>query len=367
MSNTQTRPKLLDQLRAEVRLRHYSIRTERSYCDWVKRYCRYHKFRHPQEMGAHEINQFLSHLASDCDVAASTQNQACCAIVFLYKNVLKKEIKEFGDVVRAKKPKKLPVVLSLDETARLLANLDGVQRIMGELMYATGIRIIELVRLRVKDIDFDRQQLAVREGKGKVDRMAPLPPELVNDLKRQLRRVKTRHEQDLEEGYGEVYLPNALAKKYPNAAKEWCWQYVFPSCKRSVDPRSGVTRRHHVYESVMQKALKKATHEAGINKMVHAHSLRHSFATHLLEQGRDIRTVQELLGHKDVRTTQIYTHVTNQGAQASQTPLTQARALQRKQRVGDIVSVLVDGFSRLRARIAKISAGAVPHPHEVTP
>ncbi len=364
---SNVKSELLDRLRRAVRMRNYSIRTERSYVDWVYRFIRFHNLRHPNQMGAAEMNAFLSYLATDLNVAASTQNQACCAIVFLYKHVLKRELKEFGDVVRAKKPKKLPVVLSLDETARLLANLDGVQRIMGELMYATGIRVIELVRLRVKDIDFERNQIVIREGKGKVDRMAPLPPELVKDLKRQLHRVKKRHEQDLTEGYGEVYLPNALSKKYPNAAKEWCWQYAFPSCRLSVDPRSGKVRRHHVYESVMQKSIKAATREAGISKMVHSHSLRHSFATHLLEQGHDIRTVQELLGHNDIGTTQIYTHVTNDGALAIQTPLTQARAMQRKQRITDVVALLKDGFSRLRERITEIGGGVVSHPREVTP
>jgi len=351
----QTRePKLLDRLRAEIRVRHYSIRTERSYCDWVKRYCCFHQLRHPAEMGAPHINQFLSHLAVHENVAASTQNQALNALVFLYKHVLKVDPGKLGDVVRAKRPKKLPVVLSLDETARLLANLDGVQRVMGELVYATGARIIELVRLRVKDIDFDRHQITIREGKGKKDRSAPLPPELVGDLRKQIERVRALHEQDLADGYGSVYLPYALAKKYPYAAKEFCWQYVFPSRNLSVDPRSGETRRHHVYESVMQKAIKRATKETGINKMVHAHSLRHSFATHLLEEGHDLRTVQELLGHKDVRTTQIYTHVAKIGPQAIRTPLTRARAMQRKQRVMSVIDVLKLGFVRLRWRIAAI-------------
>jgi len=226
-------------------------------------------------MGAAEINQYLSHLASVCNVAASTQNQACCAIVFLYKHVLKKELEGFGDVVRAKRPKKLPVVLSLDETARLLSHMNGTPRIMAELMYATGARIIELVRLRVKDIDFARNQITIREGKGAKDRTVPLPSELVDDLRSHLKRVQERHRKDLEEGYGEVYLPHALAKKYPNAAKEWCWQYAFPSRKRSTDPRSGRVRRHHVYDSVLQGAIRTAREKAEIPKMVHAHALRH--------------------------------------------------------------------------------------------
>ena len=220
---------MLDELRREIRVRHYSIRTEHAYADWVKRYVLFHDKRHPKDMGAVEINQFLSYLATDLNVAASTQNQACCAMVFLYKHVLGKDPGEFGDVVRAKRPRKLPVVLSLDETARLLSHMDGVQRIMAELMYATGARIIELIRLRVKDIDFYRNQITIREGKGEKDRTVPLPSELIEDLKHQLVRVKARHNEDLAEGYGEVYLPYALEKKYPKAAREWCWQYVFPS------------------------------------------------------------------------------------------------------------------------------------------
>ena len=234
---------------------------------------------------------------------------------------------------------------------------------MAELMYATGARIIELIRLRVKDIDFDRHQITIREGKGDKDRTVPLPAELVEDLKHQLERVKARHDKDLNEGFGEVYLPHALARKYPNAAKEWCWQYVFPSSRRSTDPRSGAVRRHHVYDSVLQTAIKDATRKAEIPKMVHAHSLRHSFATHLLEEGHDIRTVQELLGHSDIRTTQIYTHVTQQGAQAVRTPLTRARAAMKPLEAGcphpaepvpppTILEILADAYTSLRARIA---------------
>ncbi len=370
--------KLLDTMRSEIRVRHYSIRTEQTYCDWVKRYCHYHNLRHPRDMGAPEISAFLSHLATHGNVAASTQNQALCALVFLYKHVLKKELKDFDNLVRAKRPKKLPVVLSLDETARLLANMTGVQRVMAELMYATGARIIELVRLRVKDIDFERNQITIREGKGEKDRTVPLPAELIDDLKLQLEESRRLHEKDLQEGYGTVHLPYALAKKYPNAAKEWCWQYVFPSRQRSTDPRSGIVQRHHVYESVLQGAIKDATKGAEIPKMVHAHSLRHSFATHLLEAGHDIRTVQELLGHSDVRTTQIYTHVTQNGPQAITTPLTRARAAMQnlapqptqpsaaspQQPVPGLLDVLADGFSRLRACITRyIVPDPRPAPH----
>lgn len=361
--------KLLDEVREAIRVRHYSIRTEHTYVDWIYRYILFNNKRHPAEMGEAEISRFLSYLATDCNVAASTQNQALCALMFLYKHVLKVEIKDFGKtLVRAKRPKQLPVVLSLDETARLLANLSGVQRLMAELMYATGARIIELIRLRVKDIDFERHQITIREGKGEKDRTVPLPSELVEDLKTQLEKVKQLHQQDLKEGYGTVHLPYALAKKYPNAAKEWCWQYVFPSKQLSVDPRSGITQRHHVFESVLQTAIKQATQKAGIPKMVHAHSLRHSFATHLLEAGHDIRTVQELLGHSNVNTTQIYTHVMQSGPQAVVTPLTKARAAMQKLQHPSVptnpqthapshpssrlLSVLADGFTRLRTKLA---------------
>ena len=239
--------RLLDEVREAIRVRHYSIRTEHTYVDWIYRYIIFHNKRHPMEMGEAEISRFLSYLATNCNVAASTQNQALCALMFLYKQVLKKEVKDFGkNIVRAKRPKQLPVVLSLDETARLLSHMTGVQRMMAELMYATGARIIELIRLRVKDIDFDRHQITIREGKGEKDRTVPLPSELVEDLKAQLAKVKNLHQKDIEEGYGTVHLPYALAKKYPNAAKEWCWQYVFPSRTRSTDPRSGTVQRHHV-------------------------------------------------------------------------------------------------------------------------
>jgi len=267
--------KILDGLRRAVRMRNYSIRTENSYADWVYRFILFHGRRNPEEMGAPEINAFLSYLATDLNVAASTQNQACCAIVFLYKHVLKKELADFGDIVRAKKPKRLPVVLSADETAAVLEQLQGRHRLMGELLYGTGMRIIELIRLRVKDVDFERRMITVRSGKGKKDRVAILPTELVDELQTHLEKVRALHEKDLTEGTGTVHLPNALARKYPNANKEWGWKYVFPARGLSTDPRSGIRQRHHIYESVLQKALKRATQKAGVVKAVHAHSLRH--------------------------------------------------------------------------------------------
>ena len=324
---------LLESVRREIRLRHYSIRTEQSYVDWCYRYILFHKKRHPSEMGAPEITAFLSHLATDLNVAASTQNQACCALVFLYKHVLDKDLPEFGEIVRAKKPKRLPVVLSAGETASVLSELSGLHRLMGDLLYGTGLRIVELIRLRVKDVDFNRRMITVRDGKGQKDRIAILPSELVPELKEHVAKARLLHEKDLAVGTGTVHLPFALARKYPNANKEWGWKYVFPAHKLSVDPRSGITQRHHVYESVLQKALKRATRKSGVVKPVHAHTFRHSFATHLLEAGHDIRTVQKLLGHKDIRTTMIYTHVMQDGISGIASPLTRVRLIQ-KQRLG---------------------------------
>ncbi len=321
-------PKLMDQIRTAVRTRNYSIRTERTYVDWAYRYILFHDKRHPATLGAADINRFLSYLATDLNVAASTQNQALNAIIFMYKHVLKIEIGEIGDVIRAKRPARLPVVLSAQETADLLAQLHGVHKLMGELLYGTGMRIIELVRLRVKDIDFNRRMIFVRSGKGQKDRTVPLPAELVPELTDHLEKNRRLHDQDLAAGHGTVHLPFALERKYPNANKEWAWKYVFPSGNLSVDPRSGIRQRHHVYESVLQKALRKATRLSGIAKAVHAHTLRHSFATHLLEAGHDIRTVQELLGHKDLKTTMIYTHVTQDSACGIKSPLTRVRKLQ---------------------------------------
>ncbi len=329
----RNRPKLLDRIRAEARTRHYSIRTERTYAAWAYRYIVFHGKRHPDELDAADINRYLSHLATDLNVAASTQNQALNAIVFMYKRVLNIDIGNIGDVIRAKKPSRLPVVLSAEEMADLLAQLTGTRKLMGELLYGTGMRIIELVRLRVKDIDFNRRMIFVRDGKGQKDRTVPLPAELAPELKVHLEKARRLHNQDLAAGYGTVHLPFALARKYPNAPKEWVWKYVFPSGNLSVDPRSGIKQRHHVYESVLQKALKAATRRAGIAKNVHAHTLRHSFATHLLEAGHDIRTVQELLGHKDLKTTMIYTHVTQDSACGIKSPLTRVRKIQNDRRL----------------------------------
>lgn len=312
-AQSQKKSRLLKQVRSEIRLRHYSIRTEEAYVHWIVRYVRFHNMRHPAEMGSTEVNAFLSHLASDRNVAASTQNQALNALIFLYKQVLKIEVGDLGNVVRAKRPKRLPVVLSVEEIAAVLNGMSGTKRLMAELMYATGMRIIEVLRLRVKDIDFARNMIVVRDGKGEKDRTVMLPRELTDQLRAQVTDSLELHRRDLADGYGTVHLPYALARKYPNAERNPAWQYVFPASVVSTDPRTGIVQRHHVYESVLQEALMDASRRAGIRKPVHAHAFRHSFATHMLESGADIRTVQELLGHSDVKTTMIYTHVLQTG------------------------------------------------------
>ena len=304
---------LLETMRREIRVRHYSIRTEHTYMDWAYRFIVFHDWKHPKDMGPTEINRFLSYLATDCNVAASTQNQALCAIVFLYKKVLKKDLAQFGEIVRAKKPKRLPVVLTTKEVQAIISRLDGTVKLMTFLMYSTGMRVIEIIRLRIKDIDFERNMISIRDGKGQKDRMAALPNPLFNSLKAQVARVQRLHQKDLKNGYGTVYLPHALEKKYPNANKEFGWQYLFPSRRISTDPRSGRKQRHHVYETVLQKAIKKAVREAGIAKNVNTHAFRHSYATYLLENGTDIRCIQELLGHSSIKTTEIYTHVVDTG------------------------------------------------------
>jgi len=313
--------KLLDQTRDVLRLKHYSLRTERSYCDWIERFIRFHHLRHPAEMGASEITEFLTHLARVGNVAAATQNQALSAILFLYQRVLKQDVSWIDDVERAKKPKRIPVVLTRDEVHKIFAHLHGMSRLMAGLLYGSGLRLMECVRLRVKDVDFGYARITVRDGKGAKDRVTMLPVNMAKALERHLVKVKAQHGQDLEDGFGEVYLPDALERKYRNAARSWSWQFVFPSARISVDPRTATRRRHHVDENVLQVAVKKAVRASGISKPATCHTLRHSFATHLLENGYDIRTVQELLGHKDVSTTMIYTHVLNQPGIGVKSPL----------------------------------------------
>jgi integron integrase len=315
------KPKLLDQVRNVIRRKHYSIRTEQAYIDWIKRFIIYHGKRHPGGMAEAEVAEFLTHLARDLNVAASTQNQALSALLFLYKEVLKHEIGWLEKVERAKKPPKLPVVLSRAEVKQIFAHLHGVPKLMAGLLYGSGLRLMECVRLRVKDVDFASAQINVRDAKGGKDRVTMLPLNLSGPLRRHLVRVKAQHEQDLEDGFGSVHLPFALARKFPNAAREWAWQYVFPSSRLSIDPRAGRKQRHHLAEGILQSALKRAVDAAGIVKRANCHSLRHSFATHLLSKGYDIRTVQELLGHKDVSTTMIYTHVLNRPGIGVTSPL----------------------------------------------
>ena len=318
------KPKLLDQVRQQIRVRNYSIRTETVYAEWVKRYIRFHHYRHPLEMGAVEIEAFLTHLAVTRNVAGATQNQALAALLFLYKEVLKVDLPWLAGIVRAKKPKHLPVVLTRDEVTRVLAQLSGVKWMVATLLYGSGLRLLEALRLRVKDVEFSRGELVVRDGKGQKDRVTMLPRVLVGPLQEHLAMVAALHQQDLAEGFGHANLPFALARKYPNAAADWAWQFVFPSGNRSVDPRSKGTFRHHVHEKTIQRAIREAVRGAGIIKPATPHTLRHSFATHLLEGGQDIRTVQELLGHSDVKTTMIYTHVLNRGGLGVLSPLDRA-------------------------------------------
>jgi integron integrase len=318
----EKRPKkLLDQVREAIRVKHYSIRTEQAYVSWVKRYILFHDKRHPADMGKPEIETFLSHLAVDLNVSASTQNQAFNALLFLYQHVLDRELPQTINAKRAKKPKRLPTVMTKEEAQRVIGALSGTHQLMAKLCYGSGLRLMECVRLRVKDVDFGMNQIVVRDGKGTVDRATVFPETIKAPLEEHLKRVKSLHEKDLAEGYGRVYMPYALARKYSNANREWGWQYVFPAKSLSTDPRSGETRRHHIHENSLQKAVKEAVRLAGINKHVSCHTFRHSFATHLLEDGYDIRTVQELLGHKDVSTTMIYTHVIKKGGKGVRSPL----------------------------------------------
>lgn len=313
--------KLLDQMRQVLRLKHLSIRTEEAYTSWVRRFILFHHKRHPQEMGAAEIRAFLSHLATHEHVAAATQNNALNALLFLYRHVLHQAFPQLDNLERAKRPHRLPTVFTREEVHAVLAQLSGMTSLMACLLYGAGLRLMECLRLRVKDIDVASHQITVRDGKGAQDRLTMLPQGLEESLRRHLAKVQLVHEEDLLAGYGAVYLPYAFARKEPGAAKAWHWQYVFPAAKRALDPRSGVERRHHISASVLQKAVKEALRRTGIQKRGSCHTLRHSFATHLLEDGYDIRTVQALLGHKDVATTRIYTHVLQRGGRGVRSPL----------------------------------------------
>ncbi len=314
-------PRLLDRLRARIRTLHYSIRTEQAYVDWARRFILFHGKRHPQELGAGEVEAFLSHLAVERNVSASTQNQAKAALLFLYREVLDVKLPWLDEVVTAKGARRLPVVLTQRQVGALLAELNGSMWLIASLLYGTGMRLLEGLRLRVKDLEFERREIIVREGKGNQDRVTVLPENLLDPLREQLAKARRLHNQDLAEGFGEVYLPHALATKYPKAGQAWGWQYAFPSPARSRDPRTDAERRHHILEETVQRAIRGAASRAGIDKPATPHVLRHSFATHMLQTGYDIRTVQELLGHKDVATTQIYTHVMNRGGRGVISPL----------------------------------------------
>jgi len=317
----QKYPEARKALISEIRRRSYSISTEQAYESWLFRFVAFHNGIEPKEMAGSHVVKFLEYLVLERNVSASTQSLALNAIVFFYTHVIKKPLGELDEYTRAKRPRRLPVVLSKSEVSTLLGAMQGTQWLMTALQYGTGMRLMECVRLRVQDMDFSHGQIFVRAGKGNKDRVVPLPEKLVIHLKNHLDRAKILHQKDLRSGYGEVFLPDALSRKYPNAAKDWRWQFVFPSGKLSTDPRSGVVRRHHLHESTLQKAIKQAANKANITKRVSSHTLRHSFATHLLEDGYDIRTVQELLGHADVSTTMIYTHVLNRGGRGVKSPI----------------------------------------------
>jgi integron integrase len=314
--------KLLEQYREALRNRHYSLRTEQTYISWVRQFILHHNKRHPREMGVAEINDFITSLANQKTVSASTQNQAISAILFLYRTVLNVKLDETGlTPIRPTKPKRVPIVLSREEARKVISSMDGIYKIMAQIMYGSGLRLMEVLRLRIKDLDFANHQIIVRDGKGENDRVTMFPDVLLEPLRLHLQQVKAQHELDLAVGYGTVYLPYALERKYPNANREFAWQYVFPAPLFSIDPLTGVKQRHHLNEANLQRAVKQAGRSAKIDKPVTPHIFRHSFATHLLENGYDIRTVQELLGHKDVKTTMIYTHVLNRGGLAVKSPL----------------------------------------------
>ncbi|WP_158881821.1 integron integrase [Rhodanobacter sp. L36] len=317
----EQRPRLLDEVRRRLRLKHYSLRTEQAYVGWIRRFILHNDKRHPRDMGAVEVERFLSDLAVRGRVAAGTQNQALSSLLFLYREVLAIDLPWMEKMVRAKRPQRLPSVLSQTEVQRLLAAMDGRPWLIASLLYGTGMRLMECLRLRIKDIDFSHHEICVRDGKGGKDRRTMLPRSLTDALQREIERARTMHASELAAGFGATRLPGALARKYPRAAQEFAWQFVFPSVQRAIDPLDGATRRHHFDDAILARAMKSARQRANIDKPLSAHTLRHSFATHLIEAGYDIRTVQELLGHKNVATTQIYTHVLNRGGHGVLSPL----------------------------------------------
>lgn len=317
--------RLMDRVERALRARHYADRTTRAYLLWIRRFIRFHNLRHPADMGEAEINEYLSYLATECNVSASTQTQALSALLFLYRRVLGRPIADMGQIARARRSIHVPVVLTRDEVCEVLAQLRGDYALMASLLYGSGLRLSECLKLRVKDVEFDRHEITVRDGKGGKDRVTMLPNEVERPLATHLQRVRVLHQKDLDAGWGRVQLPDALARKYPNANTEWAWQWVFPQRRRWCNSKTGEQGRHHLDATALQRAVKEAVRAAGIPKQAGCHTLRHSFATHLLESGSDIRTIQELLGHKDVRTTMIYTHVLNRGASGVRSPLDRLR------------------------------------------
>ena len=313
-------PRLYDRIVEVLRVRHYSRRTEEAYLHWIRRYIEFHEHQHPRQLAEGDVNRFLTHLAVKEHVAASTQNQALSAVLFLYEHALEQPLDRIEGVVRARRPKRLPVVLTIEEVSRVMTRLTGDKWLIAMLLYGGGLRLLEALRLRVKDLDFERGEITVREGKGDKDRVTMLPQAVIRPLQEHLRRVEAVHQQDLADGHGRVELPHALARKYPNANREWRWQFVFPQEHRWRNPQTGEQGRHHIDESLVQRAVAAAVRQAGLTKRVTSHTFRHSFATHLLADGYDIRTVQELLGHSDVRTTMIYTHVLNRGGRGVRSP-----------------------------------------------
>ena len=321
METTEQRPKLLDQTREAIRARHYSRRTEETYINWIKRFIFFHNKRHPSMMGADEVNAFVSSLAIRDHVSATTQNQALSAILFLYREVLKDPLPWIADIVRAQRTERVPVVMTPEEVRKMIENVEGVSQLVVQLLYGSGLRLLECLRLRVKDIDFARGEVLVRDPKGRRDRVTTLPRSIAIPLRAHLEQVRRRHNEDLGLGFGSVVLPTAIGRKFPNADRQWIWQWVFPATTRYQDKAANTERRHHLHESAVQRAVHAAARRAGMKKRVTCHTFRHSFATHLLERGQDIRTVQELLGHRDVATTMIYTHVLRLGAKGVRSPL----------------------------------------------